>query len=280
MELLIALGSVFLAFVLWLVSPESLRRHFRSFFVRLLRRHPADAVLPESAEFYGRVEILTDKLLSHPADTVRIKQYYEMAPLDWDIIAAHADIERDQQAGLIEQLRQPLDCLRFVCIHGESGSGKSTLAWRVAAELHKQHRALVIRVRDKEDAEVWYRMTEFCHRAGRPLYVLADDIFRNTEVRRALEELNPWLPMTVLATSQTNEYRPGRLKGQVVPIPLGAPSPVEKKRVLRRLGRDIGDLRPEQVAGLEAANEFLVLMVELTSGKGFENVVQDSLDNL
>lgn len=281
MELVIAIGSILLAVFFWVVSPESLRRRLRRFFSRLFRRHPAEAVESDSAMFAGRVEILTDELLSHPADATRQRQFYEMvAPLGWDIIAAHTDIERDQRADVIEQLRQPVGSLRFVCIHGEPGSGKSTLAWRVAAELHKRHHALVIRLKDTQDPDVWYRMTEFCHRVGRPLYVLADDLFRNAEVRRALGELNPWLPLIVLGTSQTNEYRPGRLKGEVVPIPLGPPSRGEKERVLRRLGQDVNDLTSEQLKRFEQANEFLVLMVELTAGKGFQDVIQDSLDNL
>jgi tetratricopeptide (TPR) repeat protein len=272
--------GIVLAILLWLISAEPFRRWLRQSMSRLFRRHPAVAVELDIAVFVGSVEILTDELLSHPADATRKKQFYEMAPLDWDIIAADADIERDQQADLIEQLCQPFGSLRFVCIHGEPGSGKSTLAWRVAAELHKRHRALVIRVKDKEAPEVWYRMTEFCYRVGRPVYVLADDLFRNAEVHRALGELNPWLPLTILATSRTNEYRPGRLKGQVVPIALRPPSVGEKERVLRRMGQDFGKLNTEQRRRLNAANEFLVLMLELTSGKGFHEVVEDSLDNL
>lgn len=280
MELLITLAGIVLAIVFWLVSPESLRRQLRRFVGRLSRRHPAVAVEPDIAVFDGRVEILTDELLSHPADAIRKTQFYEMAPLDWDIIAAQADVERDQQADVIEQLSRPSDNLRLVCIHGEPGSGKSTLAWRVAAELYKRHGALVIRVKDKEEPEVWYRMTEFCMRVNRPVCVLADDLFRDTQVCRAIRELSPWLPLSILATAQTNEYRPGRLKGQVVPIPLAPPSLKEKERVLRRLGQDLKDLSRDQLTRLKAANEFLVLMVELTSGKGFQDVVQDSLDNL
>jgi tetratricopeptide (TPR) repeat protein len=281
LELLIAIIGILLTIILWLVSPVSLQRRLRRLFSRLFRRHPAVAVKPDSDLFSGRVEILTDELLSHPADAARTMQFYEMvAPLDWDIIVAHADIERDQQDDVIEQLLQPVSSLRFVCIHGEQGSGKSTLAWRAAAELHKRYRALVIRVKDKEDPEVWYQMTEFCHRMGRHFYVLVDDLFRNPEVGRALQELNPWLPLTVLATSQTNEFCPGRLKGEVVAIPLRPPTRGEKERVLRRLGHDARDLNPEQLNRLEQANEFLVLMVELTSGRGFQDIVQDSLNNL
>ena len=280
MELLIALVGIFLAIVFWLASPKSLRRRLGEYFSGLFRRHPAVTAEAYIDVFDGRVEILTDELLSHPADAARKKEFYEIAPLDWDIIAAHADVERDQQADVIEELTKPVDSLRFVCIHGESGSGKSTLAWRVAAQLHKVHRMLVIRVKDKEEPEVWYRMTEFCRRLRRPVCVLADDLFRHPEVCQALRELNPWLPLAILATSQTNEYPPGRLKGQIVSIHLGPPSFEEKKRVLHRLDQDLEDLTPDQLTRLRAANEFLVLMAELTFGKGFQDVVQDSLDNL
>jgi len=230
--------------------------------------------------FDGRVEIITDDLLAHRADASRTKQYYEGAPLDWDIIAAREDIARDQQAELMEHLIQPAPWLRFICLHGEPGAGKSTMAWRSAAELHRQHRAIVLHVKDKEDPALWYRIIEFQRKLGRPIYVLADDIFRNPEVRHALAQMNSWLPITIMATSQTNEYYPGRLRGEVISLHLKAPSRQEKDLVLRHLGRDLSQLSPKELKRVEAANEFLVLMIELTAGKGFREIVRDSLDNL
>jgi Cap4-like dsDNA endonuclease family protein len=91
--------------------------------------------------FEGRVELLTDDLLSRPADLDRIQQFYAGAPLDWDIIAACGDIERDQQQKLVEQLSVPSETLRLLCIVAEPGAGKSTLAWRVAAELYSKYGA-------------------------------------------------------------------------------------------------------------------------------------------
>ena len=281
MEVLIGLIFSLVLFLLSvLISEGPSRRWIRRFLAWLFRRDPAAAVEPDIALFEGRVEVLTDELLSHPADATRTRQFYEMERLDWDIIAADSDVKRDQQDYLIERARHPACSLRFICILGKSGSGKSTLAWRVAAELHTRHGALVIRVKDGENPEVWYRMTEFCHRVGRPLYVLVDDLFRNAEVRRALAELSPWLSLTVLATSQENDYSPGRLKGEITSVSLGPPSSAEKKRVLRCLGQDFDDLDSKRLVMLNAANEFLVLMVELTLGKGFQEVIQDSLDNL
>ena len=231
------------------------------------------------------VEIVTHELLSsNPADAVHCKQYYEGAPLDWDVIAANADIKRDQQAGLIEQLRHSSDSLRFFCILGESGSGKSTLGRRVAAELHEKYGAVVIRLRknseDPTTPDVWYHMETFCKKAGEPVYVLADDLFRKPEVCRALEELGPSLPLTVLATSRTNEYHPGRLKGQVVTIALGPPTKAEIDRVIRRVQRSGWKPSSQELTRAQVANEFLVLMVELTSGRRFQEVIEDTLEGL
>ena len=272
--------SLVLATVLFFSKPEAARRWLRRLLRRLLRRHPSAAIKDDIAVFAGRVELLTDELLSHPADAARTRQFYEGSPLDWDIIAAGADIERDLQDYVVAQLSQPVRALRFVCLRGESCSGKSTLAWRAAAELHARHRALVLRVRDKEDPEVWYQMAQFATTLRQPVYVIADDIFRHPEVRRALRELNAWLPVTVIATSQTNEYSAEGLKTEVVPIPLGPPTAAEKSRLLVKLGLKPEDLTPEQMKRMEVASEFLVVMVELTAGKEFRTIVQDSLDNL
>jgi hypothetical protein len=209
--------------------------------------------------FEGRVQALTDDLLSSPATPAHIQQFYAGAPLDWDIIAAQGDIKRDQQDELIKQLSQPSDTLRLVCLVAEPGAGKSTLAWRVAAELHRQHGAFVVRVKDKEDVDTWYLMADFCSKVARPFYVLADDLFRSPEVISALRELNSSLPITILATSRANEYRPHRLKGEVLRRPLQEPSSGEKEWILKRLGKTRADLTSEQQRRLDTANQFLVL---------------------
>ena len=228
--------------------------------------------------FEGRVEALTDDLLSHPANSDRIQQFYAGGPLDWDIIGAHGDIERDQQEDLVRRLNNPSETLRLVCIVAEPGAGKSTLAWRVAAELHRRHGAFVIRIRDKEDADVWYRMVDFYQTMRRPFYVLVDDLFRDPDVVNAVRELSLYLPITVLATSRANEYRPHRLKGEVVRVSLKKPSSDEKERIIQRLGKTHADLTLEQQQRLGAANQFLVLMMEITAGKELHEIVRDTLE--
>lgn len=252
------------------------KREFRRVDVEeLLKRFIGGAAIEL---FEGAAEALTDELLSRPAASKRIQQFYAGAPLDWDIIAAYGDIERDQQDALIKQLANPSETLRVVCIVAEPGAGKSTLSWRVATELHRQHGVFVIRIRDKEDVGVWYRMPDFCQKLRRPFYVLVDDVFREPDVLNAIRELNPSLPITVLATSRANEYRPHRMKGEVVRVPLKEPSPNEKERILQRLGKTRTDLTSEQQQRLNAANQFLVLMMEITAGKELHRIIKESLE--
>jgi tetratricopeptide (TPR) repeat protein/class 3 adenylate cyclase len=230
--------------------------------------------------FGGRVEIVTDELLSHPASPKRIQQFYTGAKLDWDIIAAHGDIPRDQHEELLKQASQPFQEMQLICIVAEAGAGKSTSAWRIAAELHKQHQALVIRIKDSDDADMWYRLPEFCAKVGRPFYVLVDDIFHNPDAASAFHELKPWLPVMVLATSRPNEYRASRLKCETSRLDLKQPSLSEKERILKKLGKSRSDLTAEQQRRLDAANQFLVLMIELTEGKELREIVRDTVERL
>ena len=230
--------------------------------------------------FEGRAQVLVDELLANPAGKKRIQQYYAGAPLDWDILAAHGDIPRDQQEELIEKLRQPADGLRLVCLVAEPGAGKSTLAWRAAVELHLRHGALVIRLRDRDEPDCWYQLEGFYQRVNQPFYVLADDLFRSPDVVSALCEVNPSLPITVLATSRRNEFRQPHFKGELVRTDLLPPSKEEKERLLERLGKSRQELTVEQQTRLDSTDQFLVLMMELTAGKELQEIVRDSVERL
>jgi class 3 adenylate cyclase/tetratricopeptide (TPR) repeat protein len=230
--------------------------------------------------FGGRVEIVTDVMLAHQANPKRIQQFYAGAKLDWDIIAARADIPRDQADDFSRQASQVRTEMRVVCIVAEAGAGKSTSAWRVAADLVQQHEALVLHIKDNTDPEAWYRMPEFCLKVSRPFYVLVDDIFHDPDATSAFKEISPWLPITVVATSRPNEYRPERMKCEKMVLSLNPPSLHEKKRVLVKLGRDYGDLTHGQQRRLDSATQFLVLMIELTEGKDLAEIVRDSVERL
>ena len=246
-------------------------------------RENTDKIINEiqAIKLGGRVQVLTDDLLSYPANSNRVKQFYGGAKLGWDILAANGDIPRDQQKSLVDELKVPSNEIRFVCVVAEPGAGKSTFAWRVAYELHQEHRALVVHIKDNENADVWYALPEFCSKVDRPIYVLVDDIFRDADALFAFGELNPWLPITVLATSRINEYRgTHRLKFAKNRLDLKFPSFKEKKYILKKFGKSRTSLTPEQRIRFDNANQFLVLMMELYSGKELREIVRDSIKRL
>jgi len=241
------------------------------------------AALTQALEpFGGRLELVTDAILHHHANQQRIQQFYAGAKLDWDIIVAQADIPRDQQAELLTESAQPFEGTRLITIVAEAGAGKSTLAWRVASELHRRHHAIVIRIKDNCDAEIWYSIPELAPKIGRRFYILVDDVFQDPEAADAFRELSAALPITILSTSRPNEYeyRVRRLKCQTMRLELRQPSDTEKGRMLSRLGKVRGDLAIEQQRRLDSANQFLVLMMELTGGKELHEIVRDTMEKL
>jgi tetratricopeptide (TPR) repeat protein len=241
----------------------------------------SETIALEAANIFGgRVVIVTDTLLSHPADPKRIQQFYAGAKLDWDIIAAGGDIPRDQHEDFLKQAGKPFKAMRLVCIIAEAGAGKSTSAWRIAAELHKRHKALVVHVKDGDDPDVWYRLPEFYSKVGRPFYILVDDLFHDVNAANAFCQLHPWLPVTVLATSRPNEDRARRLKCETLRLKLNPPSLDEKERILKKLGKTRANLTAEQQRRLDDANQFLVLMIELTEGKELAQIVRDTVERL
>jgi|GEM_PF-3604647 len=233
------------------------------------------------AMFEGRVQVVTDELLTHPASSRRVQQFYAGAKLDWDIIVANGDIPRDQREDLLSQVIQSSSGIRLICVVAEAGAGKSTLAWRVAAELCKKRTILILHIKDPDDADVWYRLPELYAKLGCPFLVLVDDIFHDPEAASAFRELNPWLPLTILATSRRNEYHRGsRLKCEALRFDLKPPSEDEKERILKRLDKGRASLTRDQQQRLNTADQFIVLMMELTEGKELGEIVRDSIERL
>ena len=235
------------------------------FFLRKLlarRRRLEDAlqILGES------VELVDKNRLAHPASPNRIRQFHDGGGLSWDVIAEGGDIQRDKHGELLGVLRTKEQGQRLICIVGIPGAGKSTMAWRAAVELYQQDGALVLWAKRTHDAEFWFHLTEFHSAVHRDIYILIDDIFRYDDVVQALRALDPALPITVLATSQTSEFRPRRLTSEPLVVLLEGPSEPEKNRMLKKLGRSQRELSRDEQARLDRATDFRVMMWELTTG--------------
>ena len=230
--------------------------------------------------FGGSVELIDKHKLAHLASPQRIRHFYDGGMLSWDIVAAGADIKRDKQSKLMHVLRTEEQGLRLFCIVGEPGAGKSTMIWRVGADLVLKYHALVLRVVQGNDPQIWFHLSEFCREVGQPCYIIADDLFRDDEVVETVCSLDPSLPVTVLASSQLSEYRGSRMTVEPVTIPLGAPSEQEKTRTLEKLGKQREDMDREQIMRLERASEFRVMMMELTSGRDHVEAINAMIKNL
>ena len=107
-------------------------------------------------------------------------------------------------------------------------------------------------------------MPIFCQNVNGPFYILIDDVFRDQDVISALNsfcELTLPFPITILATSRTNEYFPDKLNCEVERMDLKKPSPEEKERILVKLGKNRNELTPDLRQRMDIANQFLVLMI-------------------
>ncbi len=229
--------------------------------------------------FDGGVEILAANLFTHSAKEKRISEFYKGAPLGWDIINAQADVRRDAESDLLEQLIIEPDRLQLFCVIAEPGAGKSTFARRLACELYHQQNAMVIRVIKEEKEEIWYRLQDFYNRVSRPFYVLVDDLFRGRGWQ-ALEELDCSLPIKILATSNANEYQKLRLQETAIQVKLEKPSGHEKSEILKQFGKSLKELTPAQKHRFNDANHFLVLMMEMSEGENHKIQIARMLERL
>jgi tetratricopeptide (TPR) repeat protein len=236
------------------------------------------ATVETFSTFEGSVELINESILSHKADSERVQEFYEGAKLDWDIIAAVGDIPRDQFGELISLASQSSLEMRLICITAEPGAGKSTLAWRLAAELYKKG-SPIIHILDN-DSTVWFRLREFSGKINQPFYLLVDDLFRSPEAVDAFLQLSPWLPLTILATSRTNEFNANRIKCKTYRFDLASPSSGEKKLITEKLGLEEREMSELVRKRLRSTMPFIALMVELTRGKGLQEIVHDSLKRL
>jgi Tfp pilus assembly protein PilF len=207
---------------------------------------------------FGDAIRLLDHTRIFPAQKKRIEGFYRGRLLDWDIIAADADVLRDQLSELLQKLRQPTTALRLVAITGPGITGKSTLAWRAAFTL-QQEGATVLHVRRPSVEELWPFIPEFVARVSGSVYVLVDDPFRDALQALKAQELN--LPLTILATSRGAEYKEIGFPEESQ-FPLKPLSADERLRVLQKLGRDQSDLQAMS-AGAGVANNIVDILVLL-----------------
>jgi len=222
------------------------------------RREPRVIFQEYLGKFGDAIRLLDSKSI-RPASKERIAGFYKGQLLDWDIIAADADIHRDQLNEVLDRLRRPATGLSMLCITGPGIIGKSTLAWRAAFTLQREG-ANVLHVRFPGVEELWPLIPEFVTRVEGQVFVLVDDPFRDALQSLKAQELN--VPLTILATSRTSDYKELGFPDESA-FPIKVLSSAERGRLLEKTGITAADLEAERAIALRAARHIVDVLVVL-----------------
>jgi hypothetical protein len=223
---------------------------------------------------FPRADLLDHNLFARPATKEQVNRYYGGGPPGWQILAADALIERDVFRNLVDKLCESSNEARLVCILGEPGSGKSSLAWQAAYALFRTERRIILRFPNEESGYLT-RLAEFHDAIRQAFIVLIDNPFKFRGFLGAIEETTLNIPVTVLTSARTNDYRRPRSSTlAILPFNLQEPSLVEKHRIVRKLDLVWNDLNHDRRRRIERANSLLFLMYELTQGTGEQTVDQ------
>jgi tetratricopeptide (TPR) repeat protein len=216
------------------------------------------------------------------ATAKQVQAYYRGdSRLSWPIIKAGGDVERDQLKSILENIVFPSNQTRMLLLTGEGGAGKSTLAWHIAAEIFQRYKFPLLYIANSQSDDIWYRMDYGLRKYNAPLTILVDDVFRNPDAQRALEQLSPVWPILIIATSRSSEVSEHFVpRFRIESIPLMGASNDEKRRVLQQLNIPYQSLDADQKRRFDSTESWLVMMNELITGQALEKTVADELKRL
>lgn len=232
--------------------------------------------LKTAQELFGVSASLIEFEKIKPATQERLERFYKGERLWWDVITADGDVERDLQKATIKNYELYPDSLKMLCIVGESGAGKSTFAWRVAFNISRSLNLPVIHLRNNESEEFWYLLENGIKQYGKPIIVLADDIFRDINSLRALETINPDTSVIIISTARSNELPDDlSLHINIDYIHLPPPTGEEITKALDKL-----NIQEELSKKISKDSTWLVLMYELTTGQELSKHIRDTVKRL
>jgi len=217
-----------------------------------------------------------DLLVRSSSDRGR-RDFLRSGRLNWEVIAAGIDVERDQTPTVAQLLREQEEQLAMVVIVDAPGTGKSTIAWRVGADLAMEGHT-VLHLRSGADASPLQRLEAFCAKVPGKVIVIVDDVFRREERIEALRELEPSLPVTFLATSNANEYVEDAIAGDMHRVDLDPLSREERLRVIDRVGTDDLDNAARERLLQEAPT--ITALVREATGEGGERSLRKAIERL
>lgn len=223
---------------------------------------------------FPRGELLDDGLFASHATCQQVRRYYSGGAPAWQVLAAGALIERDRFKQLYEKLCEPSSEARLICIVGEPGSGKSSLAWQAAQALFRESRRPVLRF-TSDHPDYLASLPRFYKTCKQPFFVLIDNTFKKSEALSAIKGATWDVPVTVLTTCRSNEYRRlGLATLQQIRFDLGVPSLAEKHKLVAKVGRQWFGFNYSRRKAIEKNDSLLFLIYELTRGHDDQNVAQ------
>ncbi|MBD1862434.1 MULTISPECIES: caspase family protein [Trichocoleus] len=208
----------------------------------------------------------------------------------WALITQGNYIKRDQQneaLNISKQLKEFGGTSLFL-IQGEPGAGKTALLKWLTYELF-QNGCLVLEKKDK-DQEWLKKLRSFSEQVEEQhFYVLADDVFRDESVLEELEQNPVPFPFTLLGTTRPSEDQHESLDGlgyRLNLLTIQRPSKLEKQRILSKVRQNLETKnRLDRMSSVDKnrlmnAPAMLVLMLQLTEGKPFDQIIADIVKGL
>lgn len=214
-----------------------------------------------------------------PASAHVVQDFYRgRAMLSWEIVAAGAVLPRNQRVEFIERFGSSLPAqFELVCVTGEMGEGKTTFLWDAALEIVRRLDCFLVQCMVLDPA-AWGVLASAVSEEQRPVVVLVDDVFTSESFKQAMYAVGQVnLPIRVLASSRPYDL-PKYDRFPYDQVPLQSPTRLEIDGLLDKFGQSHN--AHEQRVRLYGIKSWLVLMMELSSGSAFENVVLQSLEYL
>jgi hypothetical protein len=213
------------------------------------------------------------------------------AAKNWTLIPQGNYIDRDQQDDFLD-LAQELKSnqgISFLLIEGKPGAGKTALMKWLTYQL-SQEGEVVLQLRG-EDYNWLYSLSEFSRQIQqKPIYLIVDDLFRDEDFfLRSLEDNDLQFPLIIIGTTRINENQQERselahykIKSLTLALNSG-----ERERFLQEIrhkdqeaNKRLNQLSKEALNKLKNAPTLLVLLLQLSEGKPFDQIIADVIKKL
>ncbi|BAY34616.1 hypothetical protein NIES2107_65210 [Nostoc carneum NIES-2107] len=220
----------------------------------------------------------------------------KIAEANWSLIINKNYIERDNQQQWLQIAKDlaEFEGISLLLIKGNPGAGKTAVMYWLAHQLFEEDHLIIVPTNKRNEVDSGWleQLYKFSDRhQEKHFYIIVDDIFRNSSILEDLKQVEYKFPLTLIATTRINENqenyfgKSGDLRIETVDI--GKPSEREKDRIIEKIREDKNGA--ERLSKIEETKlqelrqhdvEMLVFMLELSEGKGFDQIIADVIQQL